>query len=712
MSNEKVLKSGYFEKQGEFRKNWQKKWWELTDSELRYYTEVGGALKGSILIRDILSVSLNDFSKTKQNTLYVLLTNKRSYWLAFENRMDCLEWQNAIEETKKRYITNMNNSLLLPQSNVKINGNINPQLAFLLQKMDVVESSKDLRSLLREVERIAVDLPPSEAIAQHQFVQDIIDRLRHKYPQLFDNNLDSYANSVLEIFYMSDSEGDSNETLSEFESPPYVDINSLYKFKETLGKGTYSIVKKARNRNSNEIVAIKVIIKRGMSEDDQTSLFREVSIMNRLRNHPNVIQLKGFYQDNDFFYIVQELAEGGELFDAIINKNYYSEREAQRVVRSLVYTIAYCHDRGIVHRDLKPENILLVSKHDDLSIKIADFGFARESRATNSLTTSCGTPGYLAPEILRGLAYGTPVDMWSIGVITYILLCGYPPFPTDNDATLYRRTMRGEYSFSTTEWENVSQDAKDFVKALLVVDPEHRATAKQACAMRWMRYESQSTMHMDGAMRMLENFNTKRRRNTSKDLQSIQQIADRSPAKQEPKDRYLTLYPTELRYAPSLNIESTEVLQPGTILATEQVVYTIDGTWLRLSNDCIVSLFVSKSKSPDYKPPLNLKWVCAEMRNENPLCVPINCLLYESLWEKDTALHNVRNAPSVESEHVGKLPSGQRYIATEEIVNDSGTWIHLHPQTIHTHKITTDECWLCCSLKNEAPFLQQIPFKT
>lgn len=235
--------------------------------------------------------------------------------------------------------------------------------------------------------------------------------------------------------------------------------------------------------------------------------------MNRLKNHPNVIKLKGFYQDSECYYVVQvsyffssfeslqELAEGGELFNAIEKKKNYSEREAQKVVRTLVYTIAYCHDRGIVHRDLKPENILLASKFDDLNIKIADFGFAREvflvfcermkqSRANNQLTTSCGTPGYLAPEILRGLAYGTAVDMWSIGVITYILyaffpfssksrLCGYSPFPSDNDSLLFRMSMRGEFTFHSPAWDNISKDAKDFISALLVVDPDHRATAKQ-----------------------------------------------------------------------------------------------------------------------------------------------------------------------------------------------------------------------------------------
>ena len=153
----------------------------------------------------------------------------------------------------------------------------------------------------------------------------------------------------------------------------------------------------------------------------------------------------------------------------------------------------------------------------------------------NGLSTSCGTPGYLAPEIMKGQVYGPPVDIWAIGVITYILwglrggmmhrLCGYPPFSSDNDVAMYRQILRGKFDFPSPEWDHVSNDAKDFISKLLIVDPEKRYTAKQvgfcgvcdvqASMLPWMRYESQATMHMDGAVRMLEHFNIRRRRNTS-----------------------------------------------------------------------------------------------------------------------------------------------------------------------------------------------------
>lgn len=167
-----------------------------------------------------------------------------------------------------------------------------------------------------------------------------------------------------------------------------MDINQLYKMKTVLGSGTYSVVKLATDRRTGEEVAIKVITKAHLSGDDAVSLNvgkkervdlqREVSIMSLLRQHPNVVNIKGFYQDADYYYVVQELCSGGELFDAIVSKANYSEREAQTVIRTLLYTIAYCHDRGIVHRDLKPENILLKNRQDYTNIKIADFGFAKE----------------------------------------------------------------------------------------------------------------------------------------------------------------------------------------------------------------------------------------------------------------------------------------------------------------------------------------------
>ncbi|CAN0016914.1 unnamed protein product, partial [Phaeothamnion confervicola] len=226
-------------------------------------------------------------------------------------------------------------------------------------------------------------------------------------------------------------------------------------------------------------VAIKCVSRETMTVRAEEELRREMKIMIELE-HPHIIRLIDFFQTPDKFYLVVEKVEGGELFDRIVVKQFYTEREARDLVRVLLSAIAYCHARSIVHRDLKPENLLLVSREDDTSIKIADFGFAE--RFTESLLqTQCGTPGYVAPEILMRKPYGAPVDMWSIGVITYIILGGYPPFHDTNQQTrLYARIKRGLYRFHDEYWKDVSPEAKDLIARMLVVEPEQRITAAQA----------------------------------------------------------------------------------------------------------------------------------------------------------------------------------------------------------------------------------------
>jgi len=182
-------------------------------------------------------------------------------------------------------------------------------------------------------------------------------------------------------------------------------------------------------------------------------------------------------------------------------------------VATIASALDYCHSRGIVHRDLKPENILLTSKEDDGSIKIADFGFAKQfdlSMGDESLTTSCGTPGYVAPEILNGKSYGAEVDMWSFGVIIYILLCGYPPFHDDNQKNLFAKIRRGEYDFDPTYWNEVSETAKDLIRKLLVVDGKQRYTIKELLAHPWMLNEASSAA-MPKALAQLKKWQAQRR---------------------------------------------------------------------------------------------------------------------------------------------------------------------------------------------------------
>ncbi|KAG1690851.1 hypothetical protein DVH05_027453 [Phytophthora capsici] len=184
--------------------------------------------------------------------------------------------------------------------------------------------------------------------------------------------------------------------------------------------------------------------------------------------------------------MVMEEMSGGELFDRIVEKEKYSEKEASCVVKKLADALLYCHQKGIVHRDLKPENLLYQSTDEDAEIKIADFGLAKLIKGDSLMQTACGTPGYVAPEILEGRPYGAEVDLWSLGVIAYILLCGFPPFYDENNAALFQSIKSGVYDYPSPYWDCVSDSAKDLISRLLVVDPKKRFNAQQVLDHPWV----------------------------------------------------------------------------------------------------------------------------------------------------------------------------------------------------------------------------------
>jgi serine/threonine protein kinase len=256
------------------------------------------------------------------------------------------------------------------------------------------------------------------------------------------------------------------------------------KHQDELGTGAFSRVCKAVNRDNEQAVAVKCITKTpDLKQEDITSLREEVAVLQSV-DHPNIIKLYDFYEEKRTYFMVIELMEGGELFERIVKKTFYNEMDARGLVRILLDALAYLHNRNIAHRDLKPENLLLKSPYNDFDIKLADFGFAKKVSG-KSLDTQCGTPGYVAPEILKGNKYGTAVDMWSCGVIVYILLGGYPPFHDDNHAILYRKIKAADYAFEPQYWDQVSDDAKDLIRKMLVVDPDRRLTADQALRHPW-----------------------------------------------------------------------------------------------------------------------------------------------------------------------------------------------------------------------------------
>jgi len=287
----------------------------------------------------------------------------------------------------------------------------------------------------------------------------------------------------------------------------------VYKTGKTLGEGAFAVVKEGQKKGTRETYAIKIVTKAKLTEEDDLALQDEIQILSALR-HPHIIRLYETFEDPKFYYLVTEEMHGGELFDRVVAKSYYNEKEARDVTKILLSAVGYCHSRDVAHRDLKPENLLLQSPDDDANLKIADFGFAKLCKGgQDCLTTQCGTPGYVAPEILEGDPYGVKADMWSIGVITYILLGGYPPFIEQDQKKLFRKIRKGEYEFHEEYWGTVSKEAKDLIVSMLTVNPHKRVSATQALENPWITGSDAALAKKDLGKNLEEfkKFNAKRK---------------------------------------------------------------------------------------------------------------------------------------------------------------------------------------------------------
>mmetsp|Transcript_66951 Transcript_66951/g.193497 ORF Transcript_66951/g.193497 Transcript_66951/m.193497 type:complete len:368 (-) Transcript_66951:90-1193(-) len=289
-------------------------------------------------------------------------------------------------------------------------------------------------------------------------------------------------------------------------------FNELYKLGKPLGEGAFSVVKEGSHKQSSESFAIKIVTKSKLSKEDEIALKDEIEVLSELK-HKHIIRLHDVFDEPQFYYLVTEKMMGGELFDRIVQKSYYNEKEARDVCVILFDAIRYCHKHKVAHRDLKPENLLLTSESDDSDIKIADFGFAKKVTKPNSLTTQCGTPGYVAPEILEGKPYDTQADMWSLGVIVYILLGGYPPFIEQNQRELFRKIRKGQYEFHEEYWGQVSKDAKSLITKCLTVSPEKRYDAEVAMKDKWIGADASKLANQDlgNNLEKFKAFNAKRK---------------------------------------------------------------------------------------------------------------------------------------------------------------------------------------------------------
>jgi len=290
-------------------------------------------------------------------------------------------------------------------------------------------------------------------------------------------------------------------------------FEELYRLKGVLGTGAFSTVRMGYHRSNREkTYAVKCVNRKKLTEEDEAALLDEVSILKEMK-HYHIIRLFDFFKESSTYYLVMEEMTGGELFDRIVAKAYYNEKEARDTCKILLEAVGYMHKNNVAHRDLKPENLLLVSISDDSEVKIADFGFAKKVYEESSLVTQCGTPGYVAPEILEGLKYDQRADMWSVGVILYILLGGYPPFIENTQRELFRKIKKGDYEFHEEYWGTVSTEARTLIKSLLTVDPKERLTAQQALENPWIHGDADSLAKkgLDKNLASLKKFNAKRK---------------------------------------------------------------------------------------------------------------------------------------------------------------------------------------------------------
>lgn len=227
-------------------------------------------------------------------------------------------------------------------------------------------------------------------------------------------------------------------------------------------------------------------------------------------NHPNIVKLLDAYATEQHCYLVLELMSGGELFDRIVERECYTEEDACQVIVPVIDAIRFCHRLGIAHRDIKPENLLYSDEGAAGIIKVSDFGISKI--ISESLThTAVGTPSYIAPEVLEGKGYSLKIDFWAVGVILYILLCGYPPFNEDNNEKLFNLIKGGTYEFPAEDWERISDDAKDLIRHLLEIRPDRRYGAEEIFSHPWIKSLKKSDFVLKEVPAKIKNYNARRR---------------------------------------------------------------------------------------------------------------------------------------------------------------------------------------------------------
>ncbi|CAD8087698.1 unnamed protein product [Paramecium primaurelia] len=284
-------------------------------------------------------------------------------------------------------------------------------------------------------------------------------------------------------------------------------IYSTYQVGKLLGEGAYGQVSIVTHRVTGMQRAMKAIRKDCLFEEEQAKLFSEMTILKNL-NHPHIVNLFELYEDEKFYYLITEYLRGGELFDRIQKAKSFSEADAVRYMKQVISAVAYCHSNNIVHRDLKPENIIFASEDQYSTLKVIDFGTSRKFDKNQNMSKRLGTPYYIAPEVLQK-KYNEKCDVWSCGVILYILLAGYPPFYGRNETEIFDKILKGKIPFHTTEWNKISKEAKNLITNMLCQDVEKRYSAQQVLDDPWMQQGQEQNLFDDNFLKNLTEFSAK-----------------------------------------------------------------------------------------------------------------------------------------------------------------------------------------------------------
>ncbi|XP_070346528.1 calcium/calmodulin-dependent protein kinase type II subunit gamma isoform X8 [Equus asinus] len=322
--------------------------------------------------------------------------------------------------------------------------------------------------------------------------------------QLFEE-LGNLSFPYLQLFLLREGQGLCSLLLIPLPGPAGLSLR--------CSRGAFSVVRRCVKKTSTQEYAAKIINTKKLSARDHQKLEREARIC-RLLKHPNIVRLHDSISEEGFHYLVFDLVTGGELFEDIVAREYYSEADASHCIHQILESVNHIHQHDIVHRDLKPENLLLASKCKGAAVKLADFGLAIEVQGEQQAWFGfAGTPGYLSPEVLRKDPYGKPVDIWACGVILYILLVGYPPFWDEDQHKLYQQIKAGAYDFPSPEWDTVTPEAKNLINQMLTINPAKRITADQALKHPWVCQRSTvaSMMHRQETVECLRKFNARRK---------------------------------------------------------------------------------------------------------------------------------------------------------------------------------------------------------